>query len=280
MTRTMYDSTTAADIPTSAQMVGGYLPPNRYAWSAADWARFPHAVQVRIVIAASTNDGQVLDVEQGDATPTEAPGWARMRRAAGQDPTIYCNASTWGAVRSAFDAAGEPQPLYWIAQYDRNPSIPPGAVAKQYADPDHGSGGHWDLSIVADVWPGVDTHGAAPGPGPGPGPVGGRMYTVQPNDTLSGIGQKFGVDWHQIAAASNIADPNQIFVGQQLTIPGGGPAGPAPGPGPGSSYVVQPNDTLSGIGQKFGVDWHQIAAANNIADPNQIFVGQQLTIPH
>jgi hypothetical protein len=31
-----------------------------------------------------------------------------------------------------------------------------GAVAKQYADPGTHGGGHYDLSIVADYWPGVD----------------------------------------------------------------------------------------------------------------------------
>lgn len=138
-------------------MVAGYLPPSHFAWSDADWARFPTAVKVRIAIFASVNDGHVLDVEQGDATPAQAPGWVAMRRRAGVDPTVYCNASTWPQVRSQHTLQGVPQPHYWIARYDGDPTIPAGAVAKQYADPAKHGAGHFDLSIVADYWPGVDT---------------------------------------------------------------------------------------------------------------------------
>src|SRR5207302_962487 len=154
MTRTLYDSITATDIPASAQVVAGYVN-GTYRWSDADWARFPNAIKVRIATRANVNDGHVLDVETGAATPGQAPGWVQMRRAAGIDPTVYCNASTQVAVQAAFDAAGVPQPHYWIAHYDNVPSLPPGAVAKQYIDPPS-AGGHYDLSTVADYWPGVD----------------------------------------------------------------------------------------------------------------------------
>jgi hypothetical protein len=152
--RTLYDSTTADDIPTTVEVVAGYVD-GRYAWSAADWARFPGAVKVRIAVRASTNDGHVLDVEPGDATPVEAPGWVAMRRRAGVDPTVYCNLSDLPTVRAAFDAAGVAQPHYWVARYDGVADIPAGCIAKQYMN-DPGSGGHWDLSAVADYWPGVD----------------------------------------------------------------------------------------------------------------------------
>lgn len=154
----MYDSITPTAIPTTAAMVAGYVD-GLYAWSAAGWARFPHAVHVPIACFASTNAGVVLDVETGDATPAQAPGWVQRRRAAGVDPTVYCNLSLWPAVRRAFDTAQVPQPHYWIAHYGAGPVIPPGAVAVQYADPAAGSGGNWDLSAVADYWPGVDQEG-------------------------------------------------------------------------------------------------------------------------
>src|SRR5438309_3633948 len=86
MTRLMYDSTSAHDIPLAAAMVAGYIDHPLYTWSVADWARFPHAVKVRIATRASTSDGHVLDCETGDATPTQCPGWVRIRRAAGADP--------------------------------------------------------------------------------------------------------------------------------------------------------------------------------------------------
>lgn len=153
--RRMYDSITAADIPADAQMVAGYVN-GTYRWSPGDWARFPNAVKVHIATQANVNDGHVLDVEQGDATPGQAPGWVAMRRAAGVDPTAYCNASTWPLVRAAFQNAGIPEPHYWIAKYDNVASVPAGAVAKQYIDPP-AAGGHYDLSAVLDYWPGVDS---------------------------------------------------------------------------------------------------------------------------
>jgi hypothetical protein len=165
----MYDSITAVDIPATAQMVAGYVQDDpSFGWSDADWARFPTAVKVRIATRAWINDGHVLDVETGDATPAQAPGWAQMRRAAGVDPTVYCNASTERAVRAAFDAAGVPQPDYWTAHYDNVPTLPPGSVAKQYIN-DPISGGHYDLSVVADYWRGVDPVPFTPTPAPAGG---------------------------------------------------------------------------------------------------------------
>ena len=44
-------------------------------------------------------------------------------------------------------------------------------------------------------------------------------------------------------------------------------------------YVVQKGDTLSKIGQKFGVQWKDIASLNQIKNVNLIRVGQKLKIP-
>lgn len=44
-------------------------------------------------------------------------------------------------------------------------------------------------------------------------------------------------------------------------------------------YVVQPGDTLAGIAQRFGTTVDAIVRANNISNPNLIYVGQVLTIP-
>lgn len=156
MTRTMYDSVSPGAIPQTAKMVAGYVD-GRYVWAPAGWARFPNAVHVRIAVFATTNDGVVLDVETGDATPAQAPGWVQRRRAAGIDPSVYCNTSVWPSVRAAFQAARVPEPHYWVAAYPGGGAvIPAGAIAHQYADP-LTSGGNFDLSIVADYWPGVDT---------------------------------------------------------------------------------------------------------------------------
>jgi len=157
--RTMYDALTARNILKKDRrpvMVAGYIDRIKYApWSTADWGFFPDAIKVRIVKKASTNDGHVLDVEPGDATPAEAPGWAAMRRRSGfAHPVIYCNRSTWPKVKAAFAAQKIEPPLYWIATASGKPEIPAGAIAAQYLlDVEPGI----DISVVADYWPGVDT---------------------------------------------------------------------------------------------------------------------------
>lgn len=159
MTRTMLDGI-ASDASAMARsgrridLVAGYVD-GAYAWSPAHWALFPHSVHVRIAVFASTNDGVVLDCEPGNCTPAQSVDWVLMRRRAGVDPTVYCNQLDpqvgWPAVRAAFHARGVAEPHYWVANYSGNTAIPPGAVALQYTDT-----GSYDLSLVADYWPGVD----------------------------------------------------------------------------------------------------------------------------
>lgn len=45
-------------------------------------------------------------------------------------------------------------------------------------------------------------------------------YTVKSGDTLSAIGEKYGVDWREIAKANNVKNPDLIHPGQVFTIPG------------------------------------------------------------
>lgn len=121
-------------------------------------------------------------------------------------------------------------------------------------------------------------------------PTGEIIHTVAPGENLYRIGLQYGMSWVPIASYNNISSPNQIVVGQQIIIPGtagGGDGGavptPTPAPPPDSAtftnYVVQPGDTLSSIGLKFGVSPQEIAEANGLVNPNLIHVGQVLKIP-
>ena len=109
-----------------------------------------------------------------------------------------------------------------------------------------------------------------PGSFPAPGPA----YVVQTGDTLTAIAARFGVTLAALEAANpQITDPNHIFAGQVVTIPGSFPA-------PGPAYVVQTGDTLTAIAARFGVTLAALEAANpQITDPNHIFAGQVVTIP-
>jgi LysM repeat protein len=48
------------------------------------------------------------------------------------------------------------------------------------------------------------------------------VHTVAAGESLYTIGEKYNIDWHEIATASNLAPPYSLHVGQKLIIPKGG----------------------------------------------------------
>lgn len=152
MTRTMYDSINPGAIPASATMVAAYQD-GLYANVGAMKARFPHATVVTIAVR-HTSRAHVLDVENGDASPEQAVQWLTQTMADLDNGTltVYCNMTVWPAVRAVIKAAGIKEPNWWVARYDNDPTLPAGAVAKQYIGDHNG----YDQSVVADYWPGVD----------------------------------------------------------------------------------------------------------------------------
>lgn len=106
---------------------------------------------------------------------------------------------------------------------------------------------------------------------------GGFHYTVQTGDSMYSIAQKFNVSLEDLIAANpQIKDPNLIYPGEVLCIPGR----PVAHCRHGFIYIVKPGDTLTSIARTFGVTVEQILAANpQITDPNMIFPGQRICIP-
>jgi hypothetical protein len=157
MTRLLYDGLNSdaagihRDFPDAA-MVAGYLPPSSFAWSQAEWGLFPHADHVTIVPSAHANAGDVLDVEDGDATPEETEAWITMRKQAGLwRPTIYCSLATVPAVRVGTGRFVLDKDYdLWVADWDGTTALPyPLAVAKQFKTTPG-----YDANIVYDPgWP-------------------------------------------------------------------------------------------------------------------------------
>ncbi len=54
---------------------------------------------------------------------------------------------------------------------------------------------------------------------------GSNSVTVQPGDTLRGIAGRFGCSFEEIARHNNIQNPDMIYPGQVLQVPGGGGGG-------------------------------------------------------
>jgi LysM repeat protein len=100
------------------------------------------------------------------------------------------------------------------------------------------------------------------------------VYVVQRGDTLSNIAVRLGVSQTALAQANGIRNPDFIYVGQRLTVPGGSAPGPATG-----VHVVARGETLASIASRFGVSMSALAQANGLRNLDFIWVGQRLTIP-
>ncbi len=121
----------------------------------------------------------------------------------------------------------------------------------------------------------------------------GTTHVVQPGENLYRISLKYGLSWPVVAAANGITNPNLIYVGQTLVIPAAGtvvtpvPSTPAPStpvpatavPQPGGQYTVKAGDNLFRIAAQFGTTVAALVQANNIVNPNLIYVGQVLVVP-
>ena len=107
-------------------------------------------------------------------------------------------------------------------------------------------------------------------------------YAVQQGDTLGSIARRFGTTVQALVALNNLANADNIIVGQVLKLPSGASvqAGATqPAQSQGKTYVIQRGDTLLSIARQYGLTVQQLAAANNISDPDRIFPGQTLVIP-
>lgn len=136
----MADSDNAANLPEGMDLYAAYV--DGYSNYDAAVARFGKGKVVSISVDGAP--AQVGDVEKGALTIQQA-----IQIGYG---SVYCSTSGWPANVAAYRAAGKPQPNWWVAAYPGiGPTIPAGAIAHQYTDV-----GPYDLSIVADFWPGVD----------------------------------------------------------------------------------------------------------------------------
>ncbi|MGH8926050.1 MAG: LysM peptidoglycan-binding domain-containing protein [Acidimicrobiia bacterium] len=98
-------------------------------------------------------------------------------------------------------------------------------------------------------------------------------YVVESGDTLGDIASAHGVSVSDLAVANDISNPDLIRVGQVLVIPG------SQGGGGGVVHVVAHGDTLADIAAHFGTTVAALIAANQLANPDLIRIGQELNLP-
>jgi LysM repeat protein len=114
------------------------------------------------------------------------------------------------------------------------------------------------------------------------------VYVVQPGDILGWIAERQHVSLHDLMYANSIHNADLIYVGQKLHLPGCAaavepsyhpPAQKHPPAYSQRTHTIQPGETLSYLCDLYGVDVWALVEANQIADPNLVYVGQVLVIP-
>ena len=99
------------------------------------------------------------------------------------------------------------------------------------------------------------------------------VYVVGWGDTLITVAARYGTTLNALMAANGIRNPDFIYIGQRLTIPGN----TAPAPAPTTTYLVQSGDTLFSIAMRNGTSVEALMQANRLYN-YWIYVGQSLKI--
>lgn len=126
-------------------------------------------------------------------------------------------------------------------------------------------------------------------------------YVVAPGDTLSGIARRHDTTTQEIAALNGIADPNRIYAGQSLELPGAdavpgadepadvpqppAPEAPADQPPPEApspewaTHTVVPGDTVVQIARSYHIGVRALARENGVEMRGTLKVGTVLWLP-
>lgn len=113
-----------------------------------------------------------------------------------------------------------------------------------------------------------------------------KIYIIKSGDTLSGIAKKYKTTVDKLKAANGISDQNKIIAGNKLRIPLNTNRSSKLNKSITSNtsakyriYTVKDGDVLSKIAKRYKVNLDQLAALNNIKNPDVIKPGMKLKLP-
>jgi|GEM_PF-3990569 len=125
--------------------------------------------------------------------------------------------------------------------------------------------------------------------------TGGKTHTLQEGDTLYQISKKYGVKISELLSWNEITDARDLKVGSILRV--GSETAPTiahnalPTSEPSltqsttsfeqdgrESYVMQKGDTLYGVAKRYGLNYQDLIAWNDIATPSSISIGQKIKL--
>lgn len=100
------------------------------------------------------------------------------------------------------------------------------------------------------------------------------VYIVQSGDTLASIADRFGISMQSIIDLNQILDPNSLYVGMEIKIPGfEGVQGVL------QNAPVQFGESYNSIIMKYHLDTTLFQKLNRITSPGELFTGYYLTLP-
>jgi len=105
--RVMFDSVTVAEIPADSPAALGYVGGSWPTFENGELRkRCPHARLVSVAVSTA-HEAEELDIEPGDASPNDAPGFVRREHGNGVErPGLYAAVSEMVDVLNALDQAG------------------------------------------------------------------------------------------------------------------------------------------------------------------------------
>jgi uncharacterized protein YkwD len=103
------------------------------------------------------------------------------------------------------------------------------------------------------------------------------VYIVQPGDTLLALAMRQELPMAALQLANKMGAGTELYAGQTLTIPdaeawrGASPFWVA--------YEVLSGDTLTGIANRYGLDFVALVAVNELTNADVLSIGEQLILP-
>jgi len=99
-------------------------------------------------------------------------------------------------------------------------------------------------------------------------------YIVQTGDTLYSIALRFGISLTTLTESNGITDPNQLFPGQELIIPGlEGVSGLL------TTETLGFGDSLAGMATRTNIPYETLVRINRITSPSEVYAGMNIILP-
>jgi len=99
-------------------------------------------------------------------------------------------------------------------------------------------------------------------------------YIVQSGDTLYSIAIRFGISLTALTEVNEITDPNQLYPGQELVIPGlEGVTGLL------TTETLGFGDSLAGMATRTGIPYETLVRINRITSPAEVYAGMNIILP-